>query len=178
MTRVAVLVALVLAVAVVVAVVSFRSGEDRAAIASEVANEWVEENIDAVSDAMVEVLTLAPALGGLLENVPSAKTLLAGAVADQVRDKIDWTFSTPSPQDDVTYRVTATAGLDIEIDPPILSALTYTATLPFHLLIDTVRDARNPTVQDTTIDFAGAAAGGARRNDRPVTPAAVRRQQR
>ncbi len=37
-------------------------------------------------------------------------------------------------------RVTTTAGLDIEIDPPILAARTYTLTLPFRLLIDT--DAR------------------------------------
>ena len=149
MRRAALLLALVLAVTGT----AVSCGQDRAEIATEVANEWVQDSTDTVSEVIVELLLVAPALRDILENVPSAKTLLAGIVADQVRDKIAWAYSTPTPQDDVTYRVTATAGLDIEIDPPILSALTYTATLPFHLLIDT--DAR--TVQDTTVDFGSAA---------------------
>ena len=139
--------------AVAVTVVSCGSGEDRAQIATDVANEWVEENIDAVSDAFAEVLTVAPVLGDFLDAVPAAKTLVAEAVAAQVRDKIDWTFSTPSARDDVIYRVTATASLDIEIDPPILAARTYTASLPFHLLIDT--DVR--AVQEWNADFGAAA---------------------
>ena len=33
--------------------------------------------------------------------------------------------------------MTTTAGLDIEIEPPILAVKTATVTLPFRLLIDT-----------------------------------------
>lgn len=150
MKKLALLAAIALAVALTV--VSCGSGEDRAAIATEVANEWVGGNIDNVSEAIAEALTLAPALGDFLAAVPAAKVLVADAVADQIRDKIDWTFSTPSPQDDI-YRVTATAGLDIEIDPPILAARTYTVSLPFRLFIDT--DAR--TVQEWSADFGAAA---------------------
>ena len=140
------------ALAVALTVVSCGSGEDRAAIATGVANEWVEDNIDNVSEAIAEALTLAPVLGDFLDAVPAAKALVADAVADQVRDKIDWTFSMPSPQGEVMYRVTATAGLDVEIDPPILAARTYTVSLPFRLLIDT--DAR--TVQEWSADFGSA----------------------
>jgi len=138
--------------AVTFTAVSCGSGEDRAQIATEVANEWVEDNIDNASEAIAEALTLAPILGDFLDAVPAAKALVADAVADQVRDNLDWTFSTPSPQDDVIYRVTATAGLDVEIDPPILAARTYTVSLPFRLLIDT--DAR--TVQQWSADFGSA----------------------
>ncbi len=139
--------------AVALTVVSCGSGEDRAAIATEVANEWVQDNIDNVSEAIAEALTLAPALGDFLDAVPAAKALVADAVADQIRDKIDWTFSTPSPQDDIIYWVTATAGLGIEIDPPVLAARTYTVSLPFQLLIDT--DAR--AVQEWSADLGAAA---------------------
>ena len=142
-----------IALAVALTVISCGSGEDRAQIATEVANEWVGDNIDNVSEAIAEALTLAPALGDFLDAVPAAKTLVADAVADQIRAKIDWTFSTPSPQDDIIYRVTATAGLDIEIDPPVLAARTYTVSLPVRLLIDT--DAR--TVQEWSADFGAAA---------------------
>lgn len=151
MKKLAVLAALLLAVALTV--VSCGSGEDRAQIATDVANEWVEDNIDNVSEAIAEALTLAPVLGDFLDAVPAAKALVADAVAEQVRDKIDWTFSKPSPQDDALYLVTATAGLDVEIDPPVLAARTYTVSLPFRLLIDT--DAR--TVEDWSADFGAAA---------------------
>ena len=149
MRRAAVLLALVLAVTGT----AVSCGEDRAAIATEVANEWVQDSIDTVSEVIVELLLVAPALRDILENVPSAKTLLAGIVADQIRDKVAWTFSTPSPHDEVIYRVTATAAVEFEIDLPLVEAWPYAVTLPFHLLIDT--DAR--TVQDWSADFDNAA---------------------
>ena len=149
MRRTAVLLALVLAVAVTVV----SCGEDRPGIAAEVANEWVQDSIDTISETIVELLLVAPALKDILENVPSAKALLAGIVADQIRDKVAWTYSTPSPQDDVIYRVTATAAVEFEIDLPLVEAWPYAVTLPFHLLIDT--NAR--TVQDWTADFDNAA---------------------
>ena len=149
MRRAALLLALVLAVTGT----AVSCGQDRAEIATEVANEWVQDSTDTVSEVIVELLLVAPALRDILENVPSAKTLLAGIVADQIRDKIAWAFSTPSPEDDVTYRVTATAAAEFEIDLPLVEAWPYAVTLPFHLLIDT--EAR--TVQDWSADFDNAA---------------------
>ena len=149
MRRAAILLALVLAVTGT----AVSCGEDRAEIATEVANEWVRESTDTVSETIVELLLVAPALKDILENVPSAKALLAGIVADQIRDKVAWTYSTPSPQDKVIYRVTATAAAEFEIDLPLVEAWPYAVTLPFHLLIDT--DAR--TVQDWSADFDNAA---------------------
>ncbi len=149
MRRAAVLLALVLAVTGT----AVSCGEDRPGIAAEVANEWVQDSTDTVSQAIVELLLVAPALRDILENVPSAKTLLAGIVADQIRDKVAWTYSTPTPEDDVTYRVTATAAAEFDIDLPLLEAWPYAVTLPFHLLIDT--DSR--TVQDWSADFDNAA---------------------
>ena len=149
MRRAAILLALVLAVTGT----AVSCGEDRPGIATEVANEWVQDSIDPVSEVIVELLLVAPALRDILENVPSAKTLLAGIVADQVRDKIAWAYSTPTPQDDVIYRVTATAAVEFEIDLPLVEAWPYAVTLPFHLLIDT--EAR--TVQDWSADFDNAA---------------------
>ena len=149
MRRAAILLALVLAVTGS----AVSCGEDRPGIAAEVANEWVQDSIDTISETIVELLLVAPALRDLLENVPSAKTLLAGIVADQVRDKIAWAYSTPTPQDDVIYRVTATAAVEFEIDLPLVEAWPYAVTLPFHLLIDT--NAR--TVQDWSADFDNAA---------------------
>ena len=149
MRRAALLLALVLAVTGT----AVSCGQDRAEIATEVANEWVQDSTDTVSEVIVELLLVAPALRDILENVPSAKTLLAGIVADQVRDKIAWAYSTPTPQDDVIYRVTATAAVEFEIDLPLVEAWPYAVTLPFHLLIDT--NAR--TVQDWSADFDNAA---------------------
>ena len=151
MKKLTVLAALLLAVAFTP--ISCGNGEDRAQIATEVANEWVEESIDTVSEVIVELLLVAPALRDVLENIPSAKTVLAGIVADQIRDKIAWRYSTPSPEREAIYRVSATAAAEFEIDLPLVEAWPYAVTLPFHLLIDT--DAR--TVADWTADFDNAA---------------------
>ena len=149
--RVAVLMALMLAVTVTG--VYCVGGPDREEIATEVATEWVQGNVDTVSDVVVELLTVAPALRDTLGRIPSAEALLAGLVADQIQDNIAWSYSTPTLEKRALYRVTATAALEIEIDLPIVGAWPYAVTLPFHLLIDT--DAEK--VQEWTADFDNAA---------------------
>ena len=42
-------------------------GEDRAEIATEVAMEWSQDSIDAVSEVLVELLLVAPALRDTLD---------------------------------------------------------------------------------------------------------------
>ena len=147
--RVAVLMALILALVGV----SCGAGEDREEISTEVAAEWVQGNTDTVSEVVVELLLASPALKDNLGKIPRTETLLAGLVADQIRDNIAWSYSTPTLEKRALYRVTATAALEIEIDLPIVGAWPYAVTLPFHLLIDT--DAQK--VQEWTADFDNAA---------------------
>lgn len=150
MKRIAVLSALVLAVAV--AAVSCGGGPDREAIAAEVSTEWVDDSIEVVSEVVVELLILSPALGDTIGELPGAESLLAGIVADQIRDKVDWSYSTPALDRESLYRVTATATLEIAIDLPVIKEQPYAVTLPFRLLIDT--DAR--TVEQWAVDLEAA----------------------
>ena len=149
--RVALLMALMLAVTV--AGVSCGDGLDREEISTEVATEWSQDSIDTVSEVVVELLLVAPALRDTLGKMPNTQTLLAGLVADQIRDKVAWSYSTPAPDRQALYRVTATAALEIEIDLPTVGTWPYAVTLPIHLLIDT--DAEK--VQEWTADFDNAA---------------------
>ena len=148
---VAALAALILAVTVVG--VSCGGGLDREEIATEVATEWSQDSIDTVSEVVVELLLVAPALRDTLGKLPTAETLLARLVADQIRDKIAWSYSTPAPDRQALYRVTATAAMEFEIDLPIIGEWPYAVTLPFHLLIDT--DGR--TVEEWSVDLDNAA---------------------
>ena len=149
--RVAVLMTLMLAVTVTG--VYCVGGKDREEISTEVATEWVQGNIDTVSEVVVELLIVSPAMRDTLGKMPDTEALLAGLVADQIRDNIAWSYSMPAPERQALYRVTATAALEIEIDLPIVRTWPYAVTLPFHLLIDT--DAEK--VQEWTADFDNAA---------------------
>ena len=126
--------------------------EDRAEISTTVAMEWSQDSIDTVSEVLVELLMVAPVLRDTLEKMPTAETLLTGFVTDQIRANIAWHYSVPTPGQQALYRVTATATVEIEIDLPLLDALPYAVTLPFHLIVDT--DA--PAVKDWTADFDNA----------------------
>ena len=148
---IAVLAALFLAVAAA----ACGGGPDRAAIAAEVATEWVEDNTEVVSELVVKLLILSPVLGDTLGKLPGAESLLAGLVADQMRDKVGWEYSTPSQDREALYHVTATAALEIEVDLPLIGDRGYAVTLPFHLLIDT--DARE--VQEWAVDLENAVVG-------------------
>ncbi len=153
LTAVAVVMALVLAVTF--AGVSCGSGPDREAISTEVATEWVEDSIDLVSEIMVELLNVSPALRDTLDKMPNSKALLAGLVADQVGDKIAWSYSAPVQDREELYRVTATAALELEIDLPIIGERPYAVTLPFHLLIDTA----TRTAEEWAVDLENAVVG-------------------
>lgn len=148
-------VAVVMTLVLAVAGVSCGGGPDREAISKEVAAEWVENSIDLVSEVMVELLNVSPDLRDALDRMPQSKALLASLVADQVRDTVAWSYSTPVQDREALYRVTATAAAEIEIDIPIAGTWAYAVTLPFHLLIDT--DSR--TVEEWAVDLENAAVG-------------------
>ena len=141
-----------LVLALTVAGVSCGAGEDREEISTEVATEWVQDNIEVVSEVVVELLILSPALSDTVGKLPTAETLLGRLVADQIRDKIAWSYSMPTPDRQALYRVTATAAMEFEIDLPIIGEWPYAVTLPFHLLIDT--DAR--TVEEWAVNLDNA----------------------
>ena len=142
---------LVLAVAVIG--VACGGGPDREAIATEVAEEWVEDRVDTVAEVVVELLNVSPALRDTLSSMPQSKKLLAGIVANQVRDKVAWGYSVPIRDSQGLYRVTATAAAEIEIDLPMAGTWAFAVTLPIHLLVDT--DAR--AVEEWGIDLENAA---------------------
>ncbi len=151
----AVAVVMALVLAITFAGVSCGGGPDREAIAAEVAVEWVQERTDTVSEIVVELLILSPVLPDAVGKLPGAESLLAGHVANQIGDKVSWSYSTPVQDMQALYRVTATAAADLEIDLPIIGEHAYAVTLPFHLLFDT--DAR--TVEEWAVDLDGAAVG-------------------
>ena len=126
---------------------------DREAIATEVAEEWVKDRMDTVADVVVELLILSTVLPDAVRKLPGAESLLARHVANQIGDKVAWSYSTPTPDRQALYRVTATAALEIEIDIPLIGELAYAVTLPFNLLVDT--DAR--AVEEWGIDLENAA---------------------
>ncbi len=117
--------------------------------------EWVEDSIDLVSVIMVELLILSPVLGDTLSKLPGAETLVAGLVAEQVGDKIAWSYSAPVQDREELYRVTATAAMELEIDLPIIGVRAYAVTLPIHLLIDTA----TRTVEEWAVDLENAVVG-------------------
>ena len=126
--------------------------KDRGEIATEVATEWVQDGTETITGVLVDLLVAGiPALGA----IPNAEVLVAGLVVDQVLDQIDWSYSTPAPDKEALYRVTATAEAEGEIAAAVVGTLPhlpYSLALPFHLLVDT--DDR--AVEEWSADFSNA----------------------
>ena len=146
-------VALVTALALTFAAVFCGGGPDREAISTEVATEWVQDSVDLVSEVVVELLNVSPALRDALDRMPQSKALLARLVAGQISDKIAWSYSAPVQDGEALYRVTATAAMELEIGLPLIGDQVFAVTLPFNLLIDT--DAR--AIEEWGVDLANAA---------------------
>ena len=103
-------------------------GPSNEEIAVETAQRWVDSSIDQVSDAVVELVAGEyPALAGIASAV----------VADQVRDNLEWEYSTPQREDDDHYSLTATATAGIQVQVPLLGSQDYSASMPFNLVVDT-----------------------------------------
>ena len=127
-------------------------GPDREAIASEVARQWVEDSVTAVTGAAVELLKAEPTVQGVLEDFPAAEGLLEVLVADRIDEGISWQYSVPAEVDGLTYRVVATAAANAELSVPLVGDWQIDITLPFPLTIDTDAEA----VTDWAADFANA----------------------
>ena len=103
-------------------------GESRENIATGVARDWVNTSIDLVSEATVELI---------VGEKPALTQLAGGVIADQVRENLSWTYSTPKEEGEDRYSITATAVADLKIDIPLLGEREYSVSAPFNLEIDT-----------------------------------------
>ena len=83
--------------------------------------------MDAVSDVIVELI---------IGEVPIASSLASSVIADQIDDRLEWSYSEPVNESGKIYRVTATASAEPEFSVPLLGSRTYEVKLPFDLQVD------------------------------------------
>ena len=104
------------------------SGESQEDIATEVARTWVDNSIDDVSNAVVELVT---------GNNPIVSQIAGGVLAEQVRDNVEWSYSTPKREGEEKYQVAVTASVTISVELPLLGTKAYVVSMPFILDVDT-----------------------------------------
>ena len=104
------------------------SGESQEDIATEVARTWVDNSIDDVSNAVAELVT---------GNDPIVSQIAGGVLAEQVRDNVEWSYSTPKREGDEKYQVAVTASVTLSVELPLLGTKAYVVSLPFILDVDT-----------------------------------------
>ena len=114
-------------------------GDSKADIADEVAREWVDASIDLAANAAAELV---------IDESPALAQLAGAALAGQIREHLNWSYSTPRKLSEDRYSVIATAEGDLQIDLPLLGDKAYRVSAPFYLDIDT--EAR--TVSNWSID--------------------------
>ena len=96
-------------------------------MALELAKEWTRSSIDKVSDMLGLAVT---------EGTPVLHDIASSLIGNQIKQKVEWTFSDPESTAEDRYRVVATGSTPLEI-----GLLTFkwrsTASGDFELLIDT-----------------------------------------
>lgn len=107
-------------------------GEDKNAIAAEVARGWTNSSISDISDAVAEMV---------IDEEPIVARLAAAALAGLIRENLSWDYSEPERISEDRYSVIATATADVKIEIPPLADKLYVVSLPFNLEVDT--DARS-----------------------------------
>ena len=126
MTRITVL--LLTLMAIISLATACGSGESQEDIATEVARTWVDNSIDDVSNAVAELVT---------GNDPIVSQIAGGVLAEQVRDNVEWSYSTPKREGDEKYQVAVTASVTLSVELPLLGTKAYVVSLPFILDVDT-----------------------------------------
>ena len=90
------------------------------------AKEWSVKSISSVSEALAIAVT---------EGTPGLQGVASSFIANQIRQKVEWTFSEPEEQPDGTHQVLATGTAPLEV-----GVLTFkwrsTAAATFELSID------------------------------------------
>ena len=133
-------------VLILLALVATACGKSDEEIALNVAKEWSSSSL-----APLENVT-----GFFLGAVPVVSQTASGALVNQLRDKVTWTYSTPSCPRATRCSVVATARADLDISIPLVITDTATIIVPFTLSINTARE----EVDDWDADFGRASVSG------------------
>ena len=103
------------------------SGADPEQVATEVAQQWTESSIDEVSRLLGEVVT-----GG----TPVLERITESVIGMHIRERVQWSLSTPSKVAEDRYEVVASTRVPIDIN---LVALEWSSvvSVDLELSIDT-----------------------------------------
>jgi len=98
--------------------------EDPSVIAGKVAKEWANNNVDSVSESIIDLVA---------QGNPVAQMAMSVTVKNEIKRRIVWEYSTPVKLGEERYKVIATAYTVIDL--PVLGS--YKASLNYNLEIDT-----------------------------------------
>jgi len=103
------------------------SKEDPAEVAFELAREWTRSSINNVSHMLGLAVT---------EGTPVLDKVASSLIENQIKQKVEWTYSDPENSSEDKYRVIATGSAPLEVG---LLTIKWraTASAEFELLIDT-----------------------------------------
>ena len=103
------------------------SKEDPEEVALGVAREWTRSSIDSIS----RLLGLA-----VTEGTPGLQNVASSLIGNQIKQRVEWTYSDPEDMAGGSYRVFATGTAPLEVGLLTLK-WSSTASADFELLIDT-----------------------------------------
>ena len=98
--------------------------EDPSVVAGKVAKEWADNNVDSVSESIIDLVA---------QGNPVAQMAMSVTVKNEIKRRIAWEYSTPRKLAEDRYEVIATAYTVIDL--PVLGS--YKASLNYNLEIDT-----------------------------------------
>lgn len=102
-------------------------GEDPQEVAERVAREWTVTSVEEISLRVIDAL---------IADNPILEQIAASQVADQIKQRVSWTYSTPTKENDDRYQVVATANMPVDISLAFFQR-SYDISLAFNLTIDT-----------------------------------------
>ena len=122
-------VTLSLIIVVVVALIAgCGGGESQQDIASEVAMTWVDESIEDVSDAVVQLM---------LGDIPGLSQIAGDALTEQIHENVEWSYSTGKSLGENKFQLSATGSVTVKVEIPLLGTKAYVVSVPFVLDVDT-----------------------------------------
>ena len=113
-------------------------GIDKETAAVEVAEQWTEDNINDVSEVLVNLVMEAPVVADTFDKMPSlvadrASDMLAYAFSQRIREYLVVNYTSSTRVADDIYRVAGTARLSVQVDLPVVETRSFAASLPFTL---------------------------------------------
>ena len=101
--------------------------------AVEVAEQWTEDNINDVSEVLVNLVMEAPVVADTFDKMPSlvadrASDMLADAFSQRVRENLVVNYTSSTRVADDIYRVAGTARLSVQVDLPVVGTRSFAAS--------------------------------------------------